>query len=202
MLSVVVNRKIACGPLKCAEFYVLPWLSRQKLTKKLGRKGRSPWVDPRTRPAGDIGLSRTAARMVNGMSGQRAALTKTTELPSKPYSATIVADWIPVIATGAAFFIIVLDTSIVNLALARTTPVILQIDSHQILRADSRSRVNATAAYARSARRSRSRSRAPGGTERDAAARPAGTSRPATRHRRRAGRARGRGRCRARCRGR
>jgi MFS transporter, DHA2 family, methylenomycin A resistance protein len=32
---------------------------------------------------------------------------------------TFFADWIPVVATGAAFFMIVLDTSIVNLALAR-----------------------------------------------------------------------------------
>jgi DHA2 family methylenomycin A resistance protein-like MFS transporter len=32
---------------------------------------------------------------------------------------TFAAEWVPVIATGAAFFMIVLDTSIVNLALAR-----------------------------------------------------------------------------------
>jgi MFS family permease len=32
---------------------------------------------------------------------------------------TFFADWIPVVATGAAFFMIVLDTSIVNVALAR-----------------------------------------------------------------------------------
>ena len=33
--------------------------------------------------------------------------------------AKFVAQWVPVIATGVAFFMIVLDTSIVNLALAR-----------------------------------------------------------------------------------
>ena len=33
MLSVVVNQKIACGPLKSAEFYVRNWLSRQKLIR-------------------------------------------------------------------------------------------------------------------------------------------------------------------------
>lgn len=36
----------------------------------------------------------------------------------KSYSANAIADWIPAVATGAAFFMIVLDTSIVNLALA------------------------------------------------------------------------------------
>jgi MFS transporter, DHA2 family, methylenomycin A resistance protein len=50
------------------------------------------------------------------MTEQRAALTNVTEPVSKPCSATIVSDWIPVVATGAAFFMIVLDTSIVNLA--------------------------------------------------------------------------------------
>jgi MFS transporter, DHA2 family, methylenomycin A resistance protein len=38
---------------------------------------------------------------------------------SRPCSATFFAEWLPVVATGAAFFMIVLDTSVVNLALAR-----------------------------------------------------------------------------------
>jgi MFS transporter, DHA2 family, methylenomycin A resistance protein len=42
-----------------------------------------------------------------------------TESVSKLRSATSVTNWIPAVATGAAFFMIVLDTSIVNLALAR-----------------------------------------------------------------------------------
>jgi DHA2 family methylenomycin A resistance protein-like MFS transporter len=37
---------------------------------------------------------------------------------SKLYSANAFVEWIPAVATGAAFFMIVLDTSIVNLALA------------------------------------------------------------------------------------
>jgi MFS transporter, DHA2 family, methylenomycin A resistance protein len=38
---------------------------------------------------------------------------------SKRFAATFSSDWLPTVATGAAFFMIVLDTSIVNLALAR-----------------------------------------------------------------------------------
>src|SRR5215469_18455359 len=38
---------------------------------------------------------------------------------SKPCSADSFASWLPAVATGAAFFMIVLDTSIVNLALPR-----------------------------------------------------------------------------------
>lgn len=38
------------------------------------------------------------------------------QTPSQPYLLTY---WVPVLATGSAFFMIVLDTSIVNLALAR-----------------------------------------------------------------------------------
>jgi MFS transporter, DHA2 family, methylenomycin A resistance protein len=53
------------------------------------------------------------------MSGERPAPTSATEPASDPSSATFFADWIPAVATGAAFFMIVLDTSIVNLALAR-----------------------------------------------------------------------------------
>jgi MFS transporter, DHA2 family, methylenomycin A resistance protein len=43
------------------------------------------------------------------------------EMPREvaPCSATSFNDWIPAVATGAAFFMIVLDTSIVNLALTR-----------------------------------------------------------------------------------
>lgn len=37
----------------------------------------------------------------------------------RSYQKTLLNDWLPVVATGAAFFMIVLDTSIVNLALAR-----------------------------------------------------------------------------------
>jgi MFS transporter, DHA2 family, methylenomycin A resistance protein len=37
----------------------------------------------------------------------------------KPRSGPFFSDWLPAVATGAAFFMIVLDTSIVNLALAR-----------------------------------------------------------------------------------
>jgi MFS transporter, DHA2 family, methylenomycin A resistance protein len=47
------------------------------------------------------------------------ARTSVTEPASRPPWATIFADWVPVVATGAAFFMIVLDTSIVNLALPR-----------------------------------------------------------------------------------
>jgi MFS transporter, DHA2 family, methylenomycin A resistance protein len=56
---------------------------------------------------------------VNTMSGERSALrrgTGATIEPSPPKKGT---EWIPVVATGAAFFMIVLDTSIVNLALPR-----------------------------------------------------------------------------------
>lgn len=41
-----------------------------------------------------------------------------TELASGRSSATLFAERIPVVATGAAFFMIVLDTSVVNLGLA------------------------------------------------------------------------------------
>ena len=47
------------------------------------------------------------------------ALDSVTESGPKPSSANPFASWIPAAATGAAFFIIVLDTSILNLALAR-----------------------------------------------------------------------------------
>jgi MFS transporter, DHA2 family, methylenomycin A resistance protein len=47
------------------------------------------------------------------------ALDSVTESGPKPSSANPFASWIPAVATGAAFFMIVLDTSIVNLALAR-----------------------------------------------------------------------------------
>jgi len=50
---------------------------------------------------------------------QGPALTSVTGPASRPGSATYFADWIPVVATGAAFFMIILDTSIVNLALGR-----------------------------------------------------------------------------------
>ena len=50
---------------------------------------------------------------------QAPALTSVTGPASTPGSAKSFADWVPVIATGAAFFMIILDTSIVNLALAR-----------------------------------------------------------------------------------
>lgn len=41
-----------------------------------------------------------------------------TRSAQKPHSANAISQWIPAVATGAAFFMIVLDTSIVNLALA------------------------------------------------------------------------------------
>jgi MFS transporter, DHA2 family, methylenomycin A resistance protein len=47
------------------------------------------------------------------------ALDSVTESGPKPSSANPFASWIPAVATGAVFFMIVLDTSIVNLALAR-----------------------------------------------------------------------------------
>jgi hypothetical protein len=47
-------------------------------------------------------------------------LDSVTESGSKPCSANPFASWIPAVATGAAFFMIVLDTSIVNVALARS----------------------------------------------------------------------------------
>jgi DHA2 family methylenomycin A resistance protein-like MFS transporter len=46
-------------------------------------------------------------------------LISVTESGPKPSSANPFASWILAVATGAAFFMIVLDTSIVNLALAR-----------------------------------------------------------------------------------
>jgi MFS transporter, DHA2 family, methylenomycin A resistance protein len=52
------------------------------------------------------------------MSGKNLAPSETGPA-SEPRSATTLTDWIPVVATGAAFFMIVLDTSIVNLALPR-----------------------------------------------------------------------------------
>jgi MFS transporter, DHA2 family, methylenomycin A resistance protein len=57
---------------------------------------------------------------VSEMSPEGAAPpTTVTEPASTPHAARFIADWIPAVATGAAFFMIVLDTSIVNLALAR-----------------------------------------------------------------------------------
>jgi MFS transporter, DHA2 family, methylenomycin A resistance protein len=53
------------------------------------------------------------------MSREGAARASIAQSASKPSSARSFTDWIPVLATGAAFFMIVLDTSIVNLALAR-----------------------------------------------------------------------------------
>jgi len=53
------------------------------------------------------------------MPREDAAQGSATQSASKPRSATCFADWVPPIATGAAFFMIVLDTSIVNLALPR-----------------------------------------------------------------------------------
>jgi hypothetical protein len=41
-----------------------------------------------------------------------------TEPASRPSFATFFVDWIPAVATGAAFFMIVLDTSTVKMALA------------------------------------------------------------------------------------
>jgi MFS family permease len=55
---------------------------------------------------------------VNAVAREGSALDSVTESRSKPCSANPFASWIPAIATGAAFFMIVLD-SIVNLALAR-----------------------------------------------------------------------------------
>ena len=42
--------------------------------------------------------------------------TRATAPVSRPGSATLLGDWVPVVATGAALFMIVLDTSIANLA--------------------------------------------------------------------------------------
>jgi MFS transporter, DHA2 family, methylenomycin A resistance protein len=56
---------------------------------------------------------------VNEMSRVHPALTNMTGPASKLGPVRSSADMIPVVATGAAFFMIVLDTSIVNLALAR-----------------------------------------------------------------------------------
>jgi MFS family permease len=57
---------------------------------------------------------------VNAVAREGSALDSVTESRSKPCSANPFASWIPAIATGAAFFMIVLDTSIVNVALARS----------------------------------------------------------------------------------
>jgi len=59
-------------------------------------------------------VPRTAIRpvpMVNDMSGEGPAPTSVTEPASRPPSTTFPPDWIPAVATGAAFFMIVLDTS-------------------------------------------------------------------------------------------
>jgi MFS transporter, DHA2 family, methylenomycin A resistance protein len=56
---------------------------------------------------------------VSEMSREGAAAETATRSEPKLRSATSFTDWIPAVATGAAFFMIVLDTSIVNLALAR-----------------------------------------------------------------------------------
>jgi DHA2 family methylenomycin A resistance protein-like MFS transporter len=53
------------------------------------------------------------------MPGDYPASTGKAERARMSCSATSFADWLPAVATGAAFFMIVLDTSIVNLALAR-----------------------------------------------------------------------------------
>jgi MFS transporter, DHA2 family, methylenomycin A resistance protein len=56
---------------------------------------------------------------MNTMSREASAPDGVTESGSNPCSANSIATWIPAVATGAAFFMIMLDTSIMNLALAR-----------------------------------------------------------------------------------
>jgi MFS transporter, DHA2 family, methylenomycin A resistance protein len=56
---------------------------------------------------------------VNALSRRGLAAEDHVEHITRQGPAALFADWRPVVATGAAFFMIVLDTSIVNLALAR-----------------------------------------------------------------------------------
>jgi DHA2 family methylenomycin A resistance protein-like MFS transporter len=61
---------------------------------------------------------RSCKLTVNEMPREGSAPASPTESASKPRSAASFTNWIPAVATGAVFMI-VLDTSIVNLALAR-----------------------------------------------------------------------------------